>query len=259
MKYETKFQVSNFTFAPGLGNMMFQYASLRALAERNNASLIVPASTLLRRGFEISATLISDPVEEDLIAELRNTYTDVKRYYPDCCRYYPEAETVFNDDSNLLLFMGYFQSFKYFHPDQDDLIRREYTFLPEINERASQFILNGRIKMAGNSKKAGKNSKIDEKLDTSNLTFVGIHVRRGIDVTWNLRNVEHGHKVATKRYLTNAMDYYREKYKNVVFLMCSDDLRWCKDNIEQDTDDVLTIDSGFRYSLAVIFLFHRGA
>lgn len=237
--------------------MMFQYASLRALAERNNASLIVPASTFLRRGFDISPTLVSDTVEEDLISELQNTYTDVKRYYPECCRYYPESETVFNDGSNLQLFMGYFQSFKYFHPNHADLIRREYTLLPEINERARQFLLNGRIKVAGNSKKAGKTSKIGEKYDSSNLTFVGVHVRRGIDVTWNLRNIEHGHKVATKRYLTNAMDYYREKYKNVVFLMCSDDLRWCKENIEQETDDVLTIDSGFRYGLAVIFLLHR--
>uniref|UniRef100_A0A914VX25 L-Fucosyltransferase n=2 Tax=Plectus sambesii TaxID=2011161 RepID=A0A914VX25_9BILA len=231
--------VSNFTFSPGLGNMMFQYASLRALAERQNASLIVPVTTLLRRAFDITGVLVSDAVEEELITELRNTYTDVKRYYPDCCRYYPEAETVFNDGRSLQLYMGYFQSFRYFHPDREDMIRREFKLLPAINERAHQFLLTARKKMK-------ENSKMEGKFDSSNVTYVGMHVRRGIDVTWNLRNIEHGHKVATKRYLTRAMDYYREKYRNVVFLLCSDDLKWCRENIEQEMADVMTIDSGFR-------------
>lgn len=65
LKLDQRFIMSNFSYSPGevvmdfsveleltgLGNLMFQYASLRALAESHNATLILPSKTLLRRAF----------------------------------------------------------------------------------------------------------------------------------------------------------------------------------------------------------------
>ena len=46
-------------------------------------------------------------------------------------------------------------------------------------------------------------------LGNRNYTFVGIHVRRGKDITEVKSNVDHGHTVATKEYFEHAMDYFR--------------------------------------------------
>lgn len=46
---------------------MFQYASLRAIAERYNAKLIVPVKCTLRRGFKLDAIIVSDKISDELI------------------------------------------------------------------------------------------------------------------------------------------------------------------------------------------------
>lgn len=51
----------------GLGNLMFQYASLRAIAESCNAKLIVPSKCTLRRGFRLDAITVSDELNDELI------------------------------------------------------------------------------------------------------------------------------------------------------------------------------------------------
>ena len=38
-------------FSPGLGNLMFQFAALRVLTERENAFLLLPYDCKLRRAF----------------------------------------------------------------------------------------------------------------------------------------------------------------------------------------------------------------
>ena len=55
------------------------------------------------------------------------------------------------------------------------------------------------------------------------LTFVGIHSRRGDHLK---DQVKQGLDELTPGYFLSAMDYFREKYKDVVFLFVSDDLKW---------------------------------
>lgn len=40
-------------------------------------------------------------------------------------------------------------------------------------------------------------------------TFVGVHVRKGVDVTMNAKNLVHGHTSATKEYFLLTMEYFR--------------------------------------------------
>lgn len=214
---ETLFVTSKFFMSPGQGNLMFQYASLFAIAKRNNATLIVPEGLLLRRSFNISSSIASNRL---VMYFLKNW---IRKFYYDCCRYYPIAMELTNGTKHALY--GYFQSYKYFH-DYRDAILNEFQFLPKIKETATDII------------KASLDSKNKTVLDT---ILVGLHVRRGLDLTWNLRNQQHGHTIATKDYFINAMTYFREKYLNVLFLVCSDDLYWCRQNLI--FDDVVIMNS----------------
>lgn len=45
-----RYIVSNYSFSPGMGNMMFQYAAMLALSIRHNATVLIPEEMLLRRG-----------------------------------------------------------------------------------------------------------------------------------------------------------------------------------------------------------------
>ena len=57
------------------------------------------------------------------------------------------------------------------------------------------------------------------------VIFVGIHHRRGDHI---IDQVMEGVGELSPGYFLGAMDFFREKYKNVVFLYVSDDMEWGK-------------------------------
>ncbi|VDN88613.1 unnamed protein product [Brugia pahangi] len=72
-----RYVISNFSWSPGLGNLMFQYASLRAIAERYNAKLIIPVKCTLRRGFKLDAIIVNNELNDELIRQ----YSSSKRHF----------------------------------------------------------------------------------------------------------------------------------------------------------------------------------
>lgn len=63
------------------------------------------------------------------------------------------------------------------------------------------------------------------------LFYVGVHVRRGIDIVMNERNRRHGHVAATVDYYQRAMQMAKGDRENVVFVVCSDNPLWVKNNL----------------------------
>ena len=63
----------------------------------------------------------------------------------------------------------------------------------------------------------------------SNKTTIGVHVRRGDFLDPD--KVERGRVVADVYYISKAMAFYRQRYKHTQFVLCSDDIGWCKNNI----------------------------
>lgn len=74
--------------------------------------------------------------------------------------------------------------------------------------------------------------------DSTPVTFVGIHVRRMDYSVW-LKNKVNG-RLLSKLYFTKAMQYFREKYQNVAFVVASDDRQWCKQMFKNMSDVHLT-------------------
>lgn len=153
---------------------MFQYVSLFAIARHHNATLVVPNNFLLRRSFQLS----SEFVDPQLLKKMNLNFT--RFYARDCCRLYPE---LFHLNESRMSVYGYFQSFRYFHSIRNLVVGHELKFLPEIQKLAKEHFLNITKKIF--------------KTYEQTPTLVGVHVRRGLDMTWNSRNIAHGHKIAT--------------------------------------------------------------
>ncbi|VDM92175.1 unnamed protein product [Onchocerca ochengi] len=187
--------ISNFSWSPGMGNLMFQYASLRAIAEQYDAKLIIPVKCKLRRAFRLDAIIVSNELNDQLI----------RRYSPN--------ERLFSED----------------------LIRKQFTFLPEITKLADEY-----LREAKNEKLHAKAALIidlnhRDQVDTTNdfydYIYIGIHIRRGMDVTMNSRNIRYGHTAVTKDYVINAMNYFRSKFEKLIFVISTDNEHWVKANI----------------------------
>ena len=62
------------------------------------------------------------------------------------------------------------------------------------------------------------------------MTFVGIHVRRGDFLLPD--KVQFGYTVASNLYFQRAMEYFSRKYHPIQFIVASNDLQWCRENLK---------------------------
>lgn len=65
-----------------------------------------------------------------------------------------------------------------------------------------------------------------------NVTFVGVHVRRG-DYKKGWLEAFEGVPV-NMEYFQKAFQYFRKKYNNVIFIAVSDDRTWCSEKLSKE-------------------------
>lgn len=176
-----------------LGNQMFQYAVLLGIKAKKGFSIV-------------------------LNEELSNTLELVKNFNISECHFYNKRdisykftykEEFFHYDRRLINKVtdgynleGYFQTHKYFE-HCDDLVRDQFTFSNEIVERANNFL--NPIK--------------------KDFQIVTLHVRRTDYV-----NLPNHHPLCSIEYYKNAINEFNEN--ETLFLVCSDDIQWCRENIQ---------------------------
>ncbi|KAK3611847.1 hypothetical protein CHS0354_040521 [Potamilus streckersoni] len=181
-----------------LGNNMFQLAALFSCAKQLNFTVSVPANELINSYFLVSSSSN---------IKVTNWRTFHEKMY---AKYDNDIEHI--DTTINWTLSGFFQSWKYFYKDEI-LIRRSFEFRPNIYEPARQFVESFRLE---------------------NKTIVGIHVRRGDMVTKTMEMS--GYTTAPLSYLNNSMNYFREKYNDTFFIVVSDGMSWCKENIQGNND-----------------------
>lgn len=125
-----------------------------------------------------------------------------------------------------------------------DTWRREFTFAPTITKKAL-----GQIQKTLKSWKArrGTNSGLDP-------VVVGVHVRRSDYIAYLKKNT--GGDVLGPEYFQRAFQLFRDKFGYVVFLVASDDRRWCRRNLLNATshDVVITPAGSATSDLALLSL-----
>lgn len=211
----------------GLGNQMFCYAFALAL---QNAGHVVFVDTslykhkLIRGGinfchngleterlFALKLAEASDAdvrrlstSAEGLLNRIRRKYFTKKTHYIDTVfSYTPE---IFQDTQERYL-EGFWQTEKYFLPIEKD-IRRLFTFRPPLSEKSSAL-----------------KTEICSYAESS-LACASIHVRRGDYLATQSLHV------CTETYYNNAIVYVQKKYPQAVFYVFSDDMDWCRKNLD---------------------------
>ncbi|KAM4703057.1 uncharacterized protein WCC33_011631 [Rhinophrynus dorsalis] len=195
------------TFYPinRLGNLMGEYATLYALAKLNgHQAYVMPEMHSKLSGiFKLKLPVINQGVAD------RIQWKSYKLQDWMSTEYY-------NISGQYVKLFGTPCSWTFYHHIKEEIVQ-EFTFHDIIKEESNAYL----FKLRG---------------DKENVTFVGVHVRRG-DYVHIMPNQRKG-VVADKSYLQKAMYYFRKKYENPLFVVTSNDMHWCKENIDKSRGDV---------------------
>ncbi|XP_053546800.1 galactoside alpha-(1,2)-fucosyltransferase 2-like isoform X2 [Bombina bombina] len=188
-----------------LGNLMGEYATLFALAKLNghNAYVLPQMHSELSQIFKVSLPVISSQMYYSVL------WTEYELHDWMSPEYY-------KIDEEFVRFTGYPCSWTFYHHIREEIIK-EFTFHDYIKEQSNAYLANIR----GNR---------------ANVTFVGVHVRRG-DYIEIMHDLWKG-VIGDRHYLQKAMDYFRVKYENPLFVITSNGMDWCKENIDNSKGDV---------------------
>ncbi|OCT73165.1 galactoside alpha-(1,2)-fucosyltransferase 2 [Xenopus laevis] len=188
-----------------LGNQMGEYATLYALAKANGYQpyILTEMHDNLASIFKITLPVLHSHVA---------SYVPFKEYWIHDWM----SEEYNHIDEKFLKFTGYPCSWTFYHHLHDEILR-EFTIHNHLKNEANQILHS----IKGQRKKT---------------TFIAIHVRRG-DYVNVMPKVWKG-VIGDKAYLDKAMDYFRKKYPESVFVVASNGMDWCKENIDNSKGDV---------------------
>ncbi|KAJ1131514.1 hypothetical protein NDU88_009850 [Pleurodeles waltl] len=188
-----------------LGNQMGEYATLYALAKLNGRpAYILPGMyNWLAPIFKITLPQL----HESVVKKIKWRYYGLHDWM---------SEEYKNISGKYVYLTGYPCSWTFYHHIRHEILR-EFTFHDFIKQEANEYL---------------KNIKGSRK----NVTYIGVHVRRG-DYLRTMPNSWKG-VVADKGYLDKAMAYFRNKYEEPVFVVTSNGMQWCKENINNSRGDV---------------------
>ena len=182
-----------------LGNKMFQLASLIGVCAMHGYKPVIFHGNSLLRVFNINIETIGN-------SKLTNTEVYSEQFGAGI---YDKKIEKLNLNKNATL-NGYFQSWKYFAHVEDD-VRKAFTFSGGIRNKVKERLA---------------------KLNIGDRPTVGVHIRRG-DMNTG-RELQRGYNIASKEYLLRAVEHFRTKYKNPVFYVVSDDMRWSRQTLIGD-------------------------
>ncbi|KAI5935929.1 Galactoside alpha-(1,2)-fucosyltransferase 1 [Manis javanica] len=190
------------------GNQMGQYATLLALAQLNGRqAFILPAMhAALAPVFRITLPVMASEVDSHTRwreLELHDWMSEEYAHLKD----------------PVLKFTGFPCSWTFFHHLREQ-IRREFTLHNHLQQEAQGLLSQLRLGRTGN--RPG--------------TFVGVHVRRG-DYLQVMPDRWKG-VVGDGAYLQQAMDWFRARHKAPMFVVTSNGMEWCRENIDTSQGDV---------------------
>ena len=200
-------------FSGGLGSQMFQYAALYGAAKANGLKAVIandPDYSLLLNVFpylRASRSKHPHPGARFLKFREHKTHAFDQRAF----------QLNFMKDIELL---GEFKSWRYFDHVRSD-VRSQFSFAGKALNMVQGFLREAK----------NKYSSLYGKSSTSTPQFVSLHIRRG-DML-EKKNSAYGYLTADKHYLLASMQYFKHKFSNnVIFVVVSDDLRWCQENLK---------------------------
>lgn len=187
-----------------LGNQMGGYAVLYALAKLNRRRAYI-----LHRMHQTLASLfrITLPVMPETLK---------KKPWKTLNKGHWMSESYVHLRGEYIRLEGYFSSWTFFHHIREEIVQ-QLSFHEHVKQEAWRTLSELR----------------GQRQDP---TYVGVHVRRG-DYIRKMRVVYKG-VVADRAYLKSAIGYFRKRYREPIFVVVSDDMQWCRRNIDTSPGDV---------------------
>lgn len=219
----------------GLGNQMFQYSTAKALALKNNTKLKIDTTFLDDKSGEHEVVTHRDLDLEIFKINLERAtkeeveYFNGKKYNSFFGKIYNRLQLLFRGKklviedrthfNNFILqlrgdycIVGAWQNEKYFIDFKDDL-KQEFVFKNPIEQISN--VLHQQI---------------------LNTNSVCVNVRRGDYLTSPLYSKTIG--ALDIKYIRDSMSFIEEKTSNPVFYLFSDDVEWCKRNLNNSSNCV---------------------
>ncbi|XP_055991545.1 galactoside alpha-(1,2)-fucosyltransferase 1 [Sorex fumeus] len=192
-----------------LGNQMGQYATLLALAQLNGRQAFILPSMhrVLAPIFRTSLPVLAPEVENQTSWQNLWLHDWMSAEY----EHLPQL---------WLKLSGYPCSWTFFHHLRE-LIRQEFTLHAHVRDQAQAQLRDLRLGPAGHRPR----------------TFVGVHVRRG-DYVEVMPKIWKG-VVGDRAYLQKALDWFRARHPAPIFVVVSNDMVWCRENINASQGDVV--------------------
>ncbi|XP_071144333.1 galactoside alpha-(1,2)-fucosyltransferase 1-like [Mytilus edulis] len=178
-----------------LGNIMFQYASLYGIAQRNDMVFAIHKFDDINYSFD---NLFALKLKNKSICEYAQIWGE-----NEPCLY---DENAANVPANLnVKHVSLLQSWKYFsHVEQ--AIRTQFKFKEEFETKCLQVLNETIIEWTSNH----------SSVPQDKLQIVGIHIRRGDYL--DKGKIKYGYRTASADYINKSMNYFRDKFKHVLFL-----------------------------------------
>ncbi len=191
-----------------LGNKMGIHAVSLGLAQINGYKLVMEKSMALelRRYFDLSTPEMDQNSKNQSWKVIK-----VKDYMLEEYRHWEYSYVQIDDYANSWTF------FLHIRP----IIRKEFTFTKALEDEAQRIL-----------------REISNKIKR-NATYVGVHVRRGDKL--EVMSQEWKGVTGDRKYLEDAMGTFRTRYNDSVFVVASDDKKWCEENINSSRGDVYIV------------------
>ena len=196
-----------------LGNRMFQYASFMGLARRTRRTPVLICERLLAPKYpRIAAECLPQAMAKpfgELPKRNKLTIHEVQNVTS-------VTDKVVKAKQKHIRISGYFQSFRYFQ-NIFGIIGQRFQFGTKVMGLAEKFMLSMTMQYKRNANVTG------------DVTPIAVHVRRGDYLS--KRAIASGRQVATTDYLYATMNYFRKRYTNCLFLVASNDAKWCREHL----------------------------
>lgn len=208
----------------GLGNQLYQYASARALAEKNKTSIWLDLSFLNRdapnitkRDFKLhhfslikskdvkiidnSLLKLSKKIIQKVVLKILKKV--ILEYTEDGSHF----DANFFKSNRSVAIDGYFQSYKYFDYLKHQLFQ-DFQLIEPLDD-----------------------SNLEALASILSCNSVCIHVRRGDYVSLEAANEFHG--LCDLSYYTEAITIIHSEIENPHFFVFSDDISWCRSHFNE--------------------------
>jgi len=217
----------------GLGNQMFEYAFGRALASKNKTELLFDLSGLVAKEGEAQRYFSLDIFNTKYKVATKKDFKTLG--IGDPADQTPSARAKRYTR----------RTYESFFPleKRKDIIEPEYSFVPEIAALGNNHYFAGIWQSEKYFKNVAqklreeftlKKELIDTSIDAAKMlkdkNIVCVNVRRTDYVTDE--NIKSKIGFAGKKYYENAVSYMLSKIPKAKFLVFSDDIEWCKENLK---------------------------